>query len=102
MSLSFSMRLTVPADVLVRELDGESVVLSVERECYFGLDEVGTRMWAVLTASDSIQKAYDQLLSEYDVAPEVLRRDLQEFVEELVEDGLVELQAGPAEREGDG
>jgi len=36
---------------LVRILDRESVLLNIETEQYFGLDETGTRMWQLVTAS---------------------------------------------------
>lgn len=91
MTLSFAMRVVVPADVLVRELDGESVILNLKSERYFGLDEVGTRIWAALSMSESIQSAYEMLLSEYDVDGEQLRRDMQDLVEKMVEHGLVEI-----------
>jgi len=45
-------RVSVPEQVLVRVLDGQSVVLSLETEKYFGLDEVGTRMWTLLVGAD--------------------------------------------------
>jgi hypothetical protein len=91
MTLDFSQRLSVPEDVLLQELDGESVILNLKSECYFGLDEVGTRMWAVLTSSASIQDAYELLLTEYDVAPDVLRQDLVGLAEQLVGHGLLEI-----------
>src|SRR5437762_10901062 len=37
-------RVVVPQHVLVRFMDGESVLLNLETERYFGLDETGTRM----------------------------------------------------------
>jgi tRNA A37 N6-isopentenylltransferase MiaA len=85
------MRVLVPVDVLIRELDGESVVLNLKSERYFGLDEVGTRIWTALSMSESIQSAYELLLCEYEVDAERLRLDLQNFVEQMVEHGLVEV-----------
>jgi hypothetical protein len=61
---------------------------------YFGLDEVGTRMWAVLTTSVSLQAAFDTLLAEYDIDEQQLQRDLRTLVEKLVEHGLVEIRDG--------
>lgn len=92
MAITFAMRVTVPSDVLMQELDGESVFLNINSGCYFGLDEVGTRMWQVLTTSESIQAAYEVLLAEYEVDAEMLRRDVQELVEKLREQGLVEVR----------
>ena len=43
--VSFADRAATPTHVLVRILDRESVLLNLETEQYFGLDETGTRMW---------------------------------------------------------
>ena len=91
MLISFAQRVSVPSDVLIREVEGQSVILSLQSERYFGLDEMGTRMWTALTTCESIQAAYEALLSEYDVDGELLRRDLQDLIARLVEHGLVEV-----------
>jgi hypothetical protein len=91
--LNFNTRVYAPDSVLARELDGESVLLNLENETYFGLDEVGTRMWALLTAAPSIQAAYETLLAEYDVDPARLRQDLEALVGQLVDSGLLRLEA---------
>jgi hypothetical protein len=93
--LTFEDRATAPAHVLVRFLDQESVLLNLETEKYFGLDQTGTRMWQLLTASENIDAAYRQLLAEYDVDPELLRDNLTELLGRLVEHGL--LQVLPAD-----
>jgi hypothetical protein len=89
--VSFTDRLAVPPNVMVRFLDNESVFLNVQTEHYFGLDETGTRMWRLVTASASIDSAYQRLLEEYDVAPEVLRENLTELLNRLVENGLLQV-----------
>ena len=91
MAISFENRARIPEDVLLSELDGESVLLNLKTETYFGLDEVGTRMWAAVTSAESIQAAYDTLTEEYDVEPERLREDLSAILDKLVEHGLLEL-----------
>ena len=91
MKLSFAMRVSVPPDVLVSEIGGESVFLNLSGGSYFGLDEVGTRMWDALTHTDSLQAAYEILLGECDVDPEPLKNDLQDLVERLVKHGLLQI-----------
>jgi len=92
MALSFDARVTVPEQVLFQELEGESVLLNLDTETYYGLDEVGTSMWEALTASDAIQSAFDTLLTLYEVRPETLRQDLTELVEQLLDKGLLSLE----------
>ena len=88
--MSFDSRVRIPDDVLVSELDGESVLLNLRSESYFGLDEMGTRVWELLK-SESIQRVYEALLADYDVDPEILRVDLSELLDNLVQQGLVEV-----------
>ena len=89
--MSFAHCISVPSHTLMRELEGECVILNLNSECYFGLDEVGTRMWKVLTACESIQTAYERLLDEYEVSPERLRHDFHQLIEKLIGHGLVEI-----------
>jgi len=90
-AISFGSRLRTPDDVLVSQLDGESVLLKLQSECYFGLDEIGTRMWQLLVSADSVQSAYDTLLSEFEVEPDALREHLGDLVADLLRQGLVEI-----------
>lgn len=94
MMFSPSLRVRAAPDTMVQELAGEAVLLNLASERYFGLDEVGTRMWQALTTADNVQAAHTALLSEYDVAPDVLRQDLLDLVQQLVEHGLVSLSEG--------
>ena len=89
MTISFSERVTVPDDVLISNLQDESVILNLDSERYYGLDDVGTRFLSVLTTSESIEAAYDRLRDEYDVDPLVLRADLLALVENLIDQGLL-------------
>jgi hypothetical protein len=93
--VSFTDRAAAPAHVLVRFLDRESVLLNLETERYFGLDETGTRMWQLVTDSQNIDVAYQELLAEFDVEPDLLRSNFTELLSRLVDNGL--LQVLPAD-----
>jgi len=96
MTIPFSQCVRPDADVLMRELDDEAVLLHLDRELYFGLDDVGTRMWTVLVSSDSVQAAYELLLSEFDVEPDILRQDLDEFLAGMIEQELLRIDGDEA------
>ena len=89
--VSFAGRAAAPAHVLVRFLDREAVLLNLETEQYFGLDEIGTRMWQLVTGSPSIDAAYQELLAEFDVEAEMLHSNLTELLTRLVDSGLLEV-----------
>lgn len=88
----FSQRVSVPDDVLMRELDGESVILDLASENYYGLDDIGTRIWQLLNSSNTVQEAYDSLLLEYDVEPKRLQQDMQELITQLVAKDLLRIE----------
>ena len=83
------MKVAIPETVLATELEDEGVLLNLETGEYFGLDDVGLGMWKVLEASGTVEAARARLLEQYDVAEEVLHRDLEAFVAELLQRKLV-------------
>ncbi len=88
MALTFDSTISISPDVMIRKVGEESVLLDLKTERYLGLDEVSARFWD--TEGGSIQSAYEILLAEFEVAPERLRTDLEDFVQELIQLGLVE------------
>ena len=94
MAISFSDRVRVPDDVLISNLQEESVILNLDSERYYGLDDVGTRFLSVLNTADSIEAAYVVLRDEYHVDTQSLRQDLLELVEDLVKQGIL-IRANP-------
>ena len=90
MALAFDSTISVSPDVMIRKVGEESVLLDLKTERYLGLDDVSARFWDLLTSGGSVQSAYDTLLAEFEVDPDRLRNDLDDFVQELVQFGLVE------------
>ena len=97
MAVMFSDEVRVAPDVLFRLVGDEGVLLNLNTTRYLGLNAVGTRMWTVLAGATSIQAAYDVLLREYEVAPEQLRADLEEFIDQLSGQELI--RVGPVSAE---
>ena len=88
---SSAARITVPEGVLFRDLGEEAVILELASGRYYTLDDVGFRMWDLLSRHGRLDLVQKALLAEYDVEAEVLEADLHGFVERLAERGLVEL-----------
>lgn len=80
----------VKASVIHAFVGGEAVLLDTESGLYFGLDEVGTRIWQLLVAGATEESIVDQLLEEYDVERAQLRADVASFLAALVTKGLTE------------
>lgn len=76
-------------DVLLQELGGEAVLLDLSGEQYYGLDEVGLKIYQSLAASMSIAETCESILHEYDVDPAQLRDDLESLLSEFLKSGLL-------------
>ena len=92
-SLAFSAVIVPSPEVLVQELDGEAVLLNLDSECYFGLDDVGTRIWQHLREHQRLDWVCEAMQKEYDADESRLRADVLRLVEELIEAGIVTVQS---------
>ena len=69
-------------------------VLNLKNGVYYGLDEVGARIWNLIQEPKAVSEIRDVLLDEYEVEPERCERDLLTLLEELVAENLVEARDG--------
>ena len=79
----------VSPSVVFRQMDDGAVLLDLESGVYFGLDEVGTRVWTLLLERGTTAAVCAAMLEEFDVAPDVLAADVRRLVGELQQNGLV-------------
>jgi Coenzyme PQQ synthesis protein D (PqqD) len=90
MSVGKSGRVRPSKSVHVREFDGEMVLLDLERGEYFGLDELGGRVWRGLVEGETPEQIAVRLEPEHDVVLDTLVGDLVALADELIRRGLVE------------
>jgi hypothetical protein len=91
--MTLNNNIVIADSVFAQEVDDEIVILDTVSEEYFGLDEMAAVIWQHLSESGSLQKAHDAMSEVYDVDPQQLEKDICSFTQELVDAGLVQLQA---------
>ena len=74
------------------DLDGETVVLNIGDGTYYGLNAVGSHIWAQLATPCSVGELRDRVLSEFDVDAARCERDLAALLAELARHSLIELR----------
>jgi len=89
MTVTPTERVSAHPSVIGRDLAGETVLLDLHSGVYYGLDAIGTRMWNLLMDRRTLDEACAIMAGEYDVAADVLVRDLRDLLGELLERGLV-------------
>lgn len=68
---------------LMAKVQNETVVLQVASGQYFGLNEIGTRIWNLIQSPTALSGLIDELMLDYDVAPGELEADVISLLEEL-------------------
>lgn len=77
------------------DLAGETVLLSMTTARYYGLADVGARIWELLREPIRVSAICETISREYDVALDRCRVDVVRFLEDLETNGLIEVGGGP-------
>ncbi|OGA63637.1 MAG: hypothetical protein A3G81_32965 [Betaproteobacteria bacterium RIFCSPLOWO2_12_FULL_65_14] len=88
MAMAMNTRFTIRPDVIFRALGAEAILLNLDGGLYFGLNEVGTRIWMLLADHDG-EGVSQALTREFDVTIDEARADVSSLIGELIDRGLL-------------
>ena len=90
MNISLTEKVVFTDDFFLAEDEGGIFVVNSQQEGEdFLLDDVAAQMLFALVGADSIQEAYEDILELEQVDPEVLKKDLLEYIEDLKNNGII-------------
>jgi hypothetical protein len=69
--------------VVFRDLDGEAVLLDLSSGIYFGLNEVGTRVWQMVGEGRGEAEIVAALAAAYEADAAIIDRDVARLLEDL-------------------
>lgn len=96
MSISLDSIVVATKEQVSADVQGERVVLGLERGIYYGLEEVGVRIWELLGEPIRVSEIRDAIVSEYYVDSRTCEEDLLRFLAELETERLIDTADGPA------
>jgi len=73
------------------DLDGEKVMMNIDRGKYYGLNEVGSRIWELLEEPKQVSGLISTLLEEYDVDRSTCESSVLAFLSKLYDEELIEI-----------
>jgi hypothetical protein len=82
-------------DMVTTELDEETIMMSIERGKFFGLDLVASRVWAMVQEPQRVSALVEGLVEEFDGERAAIERDLLAFLDALAGEGMLEIEAAP-------
>jgi hypothetical protein len=80
--------------ILQSEIGGEVVALDIDKGYYYGLNQVGSRVWALMAEPASVSSICGALLEEFDVDPATCASEVLELLEEMRTKGMLEVREG--------
>lgn len=89
MTIGPDQRFTVATDVHARSFDGETVLVDLRRGDYYGLNELGARLWEGLLAGKTAREVAVLVAPQFEVPLERLLDDLVALTGELADRGLI-------------
>jgi hypothetical protein len=93
MKKGLSERSTVVAakNQVSSDMGGEVAILNLKAGMYYGLDDVGVRVWTLIQRPREVSEIQAIILNEYDVDPDRCERDITSLLQNLIGEGLVEV-----------
>lgn len=78
-------------DQISCDLSGEVAILNLKTGVYYGLNEVGARIWSLIQEPQPVSAIKEVIIAEYDVAPERCERDVLNLLQKLATKQLIEV-----------
>ncbi|MHC1762674.1 MAG: lasso peptide biosynthesis PqqD family chaperone [Negativicutes bacterium] len=78
-------------EIVMADIDASKVLLSIEQGKYYGMDEIGGRIWELIEMPQTVQWVVAQLLREYGVEAETCEKDVLHFLRGLAVKGLIQI-----------
>ena len=87
--IDFDLVVSYRGDLDTTDLDVDKVMMDLEKEQYFALNSVATRIWNELERPVKVGNIVETLLSEYDVERAECEKSVLEFVQGLEDAELI-------------
>ena len=94
--LSAASRVVASRNQVSTNVAGETVILGMGEGIYYGLDSVGTRIWALIQEPCTLGAVSATVESEYHVSYDQALVDVVALADDLVSRGLAEVVPVPA------
>ncbi len=86
---------TQATDLVMSEVDDEIMLMSVDSGKYYGMDEVGSRIWQLIRHPIAISDLCEMLADEFEVDDLTCQQDVLAFLNELSSEGLIKINVSP-------
>jgi hypothetical protein len=83
-------------DQVSSDIGGEVAILNLHAGMYYGLDEVGARVWQLLQEPTVVGDIQATIAQEYEVEPVRACEDVLALLKQMADEGLIEVEDEPS------
>lgn len=91
-NIQSSSKLLLNQELLQSEIDGETIMMSIDNGKYYGLNTVASRIWEILKTEPLLSELVNKLIEEYEIEPTKCENETKEFLNNLIENKLIKIE----------
>ncbi len=76
-------------DIVASEIDGETVMMSIDQGKYYGLDLIGSQIWEFIKEPIKVSELIDALVEQFDVDWATCQKDVLHFLNKLKDEKIL-------------
>lgn len=84
-------------EVVDTAIEGQTALMSIANGAYYGMDRIGSRVWALISQPCAVSAVVDQLLTEFAVERATCESHVLKFLQTLADADLLQIADGPAQ-----
>ena len=81
------------ADILVNEVDGETVMMSIENGSYYGMNPTGNYIWNLLEQEKSIADLLENIAKTFTLSQEQCENEVLPFIQKMIDEKILLIKA---------
>ena len=71
----------------------DAILLDIDSGYFFQLNRTGSKIWSLVAEPQDLRTLCDRMAGSFRIDPETCRRDVTEFVADLLERGVLEIES---------
>lgn len=85
------------SELVSTNIEGQTALMSIVNGSYYGMDQIGSRVWTLIAQPRAVTAVVDQLLTEFAVERATCEGHVLTFLQTLADADLLQIADGPAQ-----
>lgn len=87
--MTLDTKINIPDTLFLQKVDDETILLDINTNEYFSINEIGTFIWETLEEKKDLNSVKEEIISNYEVDEKQVENDILNFIQEVANKGLI-------------